>query len=150
MHPESITNQRRTCYDRRSQTKLLGSLRFHGRRQSARRIGEGKDTYVDRPTRRVVVLIFTIVGCSILDALLTLLYIELGGVEANPIMALAINSGFTTFVGLKMLLTIFGVSLLALHQNFRLGLRGLYAMTIMYLALLGYHGLLWFDAFLYN
>ena len=148
MNPEPITasNERREQrLERRSQPTLLGSLRFHGRRQGARRLGEGYDTYVDRPTRRVVLLVGIITGCSILDALLTLLYIERGGGEANPVMALAIDSSLTAFVGLKMLLTFFGVSLLALHQNFRLGLRGLHVMTIIYLSLLVYHGFLWLE-----
>jgi hypothetical protein len=81
--------------------------------------------------------------CSLLDALFTLLYIERGGVEANPLMALAINLGVRTFVGLKMGLTGVGTVLLALHQNFRLGLRGLYSIVLTYLVLLAYHGFLW-------
>ncbi len=44
-----------------------------------------------------------------------------------------------------MLLTAVGIVMLAIHQNFRLGLRGLYGMAIIYLALLVYHGILWID-----
>jgi hypothetical protein len=58
-------------------------------------------------------------------------------------MAVAIDFSMTAFVGLKMALTIFGIALLTLHQNFRLGLRGLYGMTIIYLLLLAYHGIIW-------
>ncbi|ETW95021.1 MAG: hypothetical protein ETSY1_32395, partial [Candidatus Entotheonella factor] len=107
--------------------------------------GEGQDTYVDQPARHVTVLVCVILGSSILDALLTLLYIGRGGGEANPIMAMAINSGLTWFVALKMLLTIAGIVMLAIHQNFRLGLRGLYGMAIIYVVLLLYHGVLWID-----
>jgi hypothetical protein len=42
-----------------------------------------------------------------------------------------------------MALTILGICLLTLHQNFRLGLRGLYGMTLIYLVLLAYHGMIW-------
>ncbi len=128
--------------DRRKRSTLWGSLRY-GRRQGARRSGEGQDTYVDQPARRVTMLVSVILVCSILDALLTLLYIQRGGAEANPIMAAAINSGMTLFVATKMLLTAFGAIMLAIHQNFRLGSQGLYGMAVIYIALLLYHGILW-------
>jgi len=129
--------------DRRKPTTLWGSLQYNGRRQGARREGEGAETYVDQPARRVTLLVYVILGCSVIDALLTLLYIEHGGGEANPIMAITINWGLTWFVALKMLLTAAGILMLAIHQNFRFGLRGLYGMAIIYLALMVYHGVLW-------
>ncbi|WP_143309998.1 DUF5658 family protein [Candidatus Entotheonella palauensis] len=143
-YPKDSAEQRQRT-DRRQATTLWKSLRFGGRRQGARRAGEGQDTYVDQPARRVTILVGVILGSSILDAILTLLYIGRGGGEANPIMAMAINSGLTWFVALKMLLTVTGIIMLAIHQNFRLGLRGLYGMAIIYLALLLYHGILWID-----
>jgi Domain of unknown function (DUF5658) len=136
-------SERRQRHDRRQCNNVWASFRFSGRRQGARRYGEGENTYVDRPARHVIILTCTIVFCSIFDALLTLLYIERGGGEANPVMAVAIDFGTTAFVGLKMALTIVGIALLAVHQNFRLGLRGLYGMTIIYLVLLTYHGIIW-------
>jgi hypothetical protein len=137
-------SERRQRPDRRKKTTFWGSLRFGGRRRGARRVGEGEATYVDQPARRVTLLVSVILGCSILDALLTLLYIEQGGSEANPIMAVTINWGHAWFLALKMLTTIIGISMLAIHQNFCLGLRGLYGMAIIYMALLFYHGILWF------
>jgi hypothetical protein len=135
--------ERRQQLDRRKATTLWESLRLGGQRQGARRAGEGENIYVDQPARRITLLVLIILGCSILDALFTLLYIGRGGSEANPIMAIAIDSGQTWFVALKMLLTVVGTVMLAMHQNFRLGLRGLYGIAIMYVALLFYHGLLW-------
>jgi hypothetical protein len=88
-------------------------------------------------------MVYLITVCSLLDALFTLLYIERGGGEANPLMARAIGLGARTFVGLKMALTGIGTVLLALHQNFRGGLRGLYVIVLIYLFLLVYHGFLW-------
>jgi hypothetical protein len=136
-------SERRKRHDRRQCNNVWASFRFSGRRQGARRNGEGENTYVDRPARHVIILAYTIIFCSILDALLTLLYIERGGGEANPVMAMAIDFGMTAFVSLKMALTIFGIGLLTLHQNFRLGLRGLYGIAILYLLLLAYHGIIW-------
>jgi hypothetical protein len=136
-------SERRDRHDRRQYHNVWASFRFSGRRQGARRNGEGENTYVDRPARHVIILAYMIISCSILDALLTLLYIERGGGEANPVMAVAIDFGMTAFVSVKMALTIFGIGLLTLHQNFRLGLRGLYSVTIIYLVLLAYHGIIW-------
>lgn len=144
-HTPHVSEQRQRT-DRRKGTTLWGSLRY-GRRQGARRAGEGQDTYVDQPARHVTALVSVILVCSILDALLTLLYIQRGGGEANPIMALAIDSGMTTFVAIKMLLTAFGAVMLAIHQNFRLGLQGLYGMAVIYIALLLYHGIFWTNPF---
>ncbi len=138
-----MLEQRQPGDRRQGPVTLWHSVQWRGRRYAGRRGGEGSNTYVDRPTRRVTLLVCALTLCSVLDALLTLLYLERGGSEANPLMALALQLGFTAFVGLKMGLTGLGVVFLALHQNFRLGLRGLYAMMLMYLALLAYHGLLW-------
>lgn len=136
--------EQRQRTDRRKRSTFWDSLRY-GRRKGARREGEGQDTYVDQPTRHVTMLVSVILACSILDALLTLLYIQRGGGEANPIMALAIDSGMTTFVAIKMVLTAFGAIMLAIHQNFRLGSQGLYGMAFIYMALLFYHAILWTD-----
>lgn len=139
-----VTSERRQHDDRRRRYATpWDSLHFRGRRKGARRTGEGRNTYVDRPARRVIFMVCVITVGSVLDALFTLLYIERGGSEANPLMALAINLGVSTFMGLKIGLTGVGVLLLALHQNFRLGLRGLYSIALLYLLLLVYHGLLW-------
>jgi Domain of unknown function (DUF5658) len=140
---EPMREQRLQADRRTRRATLWTSLRLRGRRQGARRAGEGQNTYVDRPHRRVSLMVGIITVCSLLDALFTLLYIERGGSEANPLMALAINLGVRTFVGLKMGLTGVGTVLLALHQNFRLGLRGLYGIVLTYLVLLAYHGFLW-------
>ncbi len=143
-HRGSQPYDRRSQHDRRQRPSTWWtSLRFHGRRRGARRTGEGHNTYVDRPTRRVTVLVCIITVFSVLDALFTLLYINRGGGEANPLMDFAIQFGPTTFLLTKMGLTVFGVTILALHQNFRAGLRGLYGISCLYVLLLGYHGVLW-------
>ena len=140
----SQSSDRRSQPDRRQRpTTWWTSLRFHGRRHGARRSGEGHNTYVDRPRRRVTVLVCIITVFSVLDALFTLLYINRGGGEANPVMVFAIQLGPTMFLLIKMGLTGLGVTILALHQNFRAGLRGLYGISCLYLLLLGYHGVLW-------
>jgi Domain of unknown function (DUF5658) len=131
---------RRGLFDRRARpTTFLSVLRFDGRRQSFRRSGEEYRAYVDCPSRRTVVLLFIILGASVLDALFTLLFIQNGGGEANPLMATAILRGDTLFVGLKMALTGMGAWLLAAHQCFPLASRGLHVLAVGYVGLLLLH-----------
>jgi hypothetical protein len=132
-------SERRQDPDRRREpTSLLRSLRFCGRRVSGRRKAEG-GIYVDRLSPRVVTLVLFVVCCSALDALLTLMHIQQGGHEANPVMEMAMNQGTTSFIAAKMALTSLGTVLLAIHQNFWLGMRGLYALALIYAGLLVYH-----------
>ena len=137
MHP-SMSERRQDPDRRRAPTSLLRTLRFYGRRVSGRRDAEGS-IYVDRLSPRVVTLVLFVVCCSALDALLTLMHIQQGGHEANPIMAMAMNQGTTSFVTAKMALTSLGAILLAIHQNFWLGIRGLYSLALIYAGLLVYH-----------
>ena len=133
------SSERRQDTDRRRQpTSLLGTLRCYGHRLNGRRHGE-RSTYVDRLSPRVVALVLFVVFCSALDALFTLMHIQQGGFEANPIMAMALDQGMNSFVGAKMALTGLGAILLAIHQNFWLGMRGLYILALIYAGLLVYH-----------
>ena len=79
---------------------------------------------------------------SILDALLTLLHLEDGGSEANPLMHLALAYGPTAFVALKLSLTGGAVWWLAAHQHFPLADRSLHGLTLGYGGVLIYHLLL--------
>jgi hypothetical protein len=74
---------------------------------------------------------------SLLDTYVTLVHIQHGGSEANPLMALA--RGPTVFVGIKMGLTGAGAWFLAAHQYFPLASTGLHGLVLGYGALLVYH-----------
>ena len=49
---------------------------------------------------------------SVADAFLTLLLIERGMIEANPVMRLAMDQGTALFVGTKLAMTAFGILVL--------------------------------------
>jgi hypothetical protein len=85
--------------------------------------------------------LLVVVG-SVLDAVLTLLHLEAGGSEANPLMHLALAHGPTTFVACKLSLTGGAVWWLAAHQHFPLATRGLHGFAMGYGAVLVYHLLL--------
>jgi hypothetical protein len=134
---------RRLLPDRRTHpTTFWSALRWNGRRKSFRRIGEGHKAYVDCPASRTIVLVLLVVGCSALDAWLTLYHLAEGGQEANPIMAFFLAAGPAVFLSVKMGLSSLGAWVLAVHQQFTLAMHGLYGLTLGYGLLMGYHGLL--------
>lgn len=83
---------------------------------------------------------------SAFDAYFTLLHLQVGGVEANPVMLLAVERGPLFFVSVKMALTAGGCLLLAAHQLFPLGILGLRLLAGGYSILLAYHALLFWVA----
>jgi formate hydrogenlyase subunit 3/multisubunit Na+/H+ antiporter MnhD subunit len=86
-----------------------------------------------------VLLVVLVCVSSLMDAYLTLLHIQHGGSEANPLMVLALVYGPTTFVGIKMGLTGLGTWFLAAHQSFPLAYKGLHTLALGYGVVLLYH-----------
>ncbi len=136
----SAPPNRRQLLDRRWQaTTLSSTVRLCGRRQSFRREGEGVDTYVDRLTPRISGLAIFVLVSSILDAYLTILHLQRGGNEANPLMALVLTYGYAPFIAVKMLTTGCGAWLLAVHQQFAIAWTALHGLAGVYMLLLIYH-----------
>jgi hypothetical protein len=132
--------ERRRLSDRRIlSTTLWRALRSQGRRTGFRRRGEGRHCYVDGLAQRIVGLAVVVYVSSLLDAFLTLRYLEAGGSEANPLMQLALAYGPTVFVALKLSLTGVAVWVLAAHQQWPLAVRGLYGLALGYGVVLVYH-----------
>jgi hypothetical protein len=136
---EAFSNRRRLSDRRARHTTLWSALRWHGRRKGFRRAGEGHQAYVDGLARQTVVLALFVGVSSLLDALLTLRYLQDGGGEANPLMHLAIAHSQTLFLALKIGITGAAVWVLAAHQQWPLAMRGLYGLVLGYGAVLVYH-----------
>ena len=135
-----LSLDRRRRLDRRARpTTLWSVLRSQGRRMGFRRAGEGHQAYVDGPTLPTAGLTVAVYVCSILDAFLTLLHIEDGGGEANPLMHVALAYGPPVFIALKLGLTGVAVWWLAAHQQWSLAMRGLYGIALGYGVVLVYH-----------
>jgi hypothetical protein len=140
---EVVITERRRQPDRRAHpTTLWNTLRVGGRRKGFRRAGEAYKAYMDCPSKRAVTLLFFVLGASVLDALLTLLFLQRGGDEANPFMSLVLSHGHMPFVGIKMALTGIGAWFLAAHQSFPLAFRGLHVLAGSYMALLLIHAVI--------
>jgi len=90
----------------------------NGRRELARR-EEDKIRYFffDRYNQRIFAAITAILMLSIFDALLTLILIERGSSELNPVMAYFLQYGPLPFIISKYLLTSLGIVILLIFKN---------------------------------
>ena len=131
--------RRQLCDRRGRSTSLMSTLRFRGKRKTNRREAEGGHIYVDWVEPRIAGLAFFILTSSFLDAFLTLLHLQRGGQEVNPLMVLALHHGHGMFIVTKMTATGLGVWLLAAHQRFPCACMALYGLAGSYLLLLIYH-----------
>ncbi len=109
----AVIPEQRAAADRRTfswRTVLYGFTL--SRRHRHRRIEDNEVVFLDwhHPW-----LFFLSVGTMLLsaaDAFLTLLLMELGMIEANPVMRLAMNESTALFVGTKLAMTAFGIFVL--------------------------------------
>jgi hypothetical protein len=124
---------------RRHPTTLWRALRWRGRRTGFRRQGEGRQCYVDGLAGRIVGLAIVVYVSSLLDAFLTLRYLQAGGSEANPLMQLALMHSTALFLALKLSLTGVAVWVLAAHQQWPLAVRGMQWLALGYGMVVLYH-----------
>ena len=136
-------SDRRSFQDRRRRpTTLLSTIRYGGRRRGFRREEERANQYVDHLPAHLVFVVVSIFIMSATDAVCTLLHIARGGSEVNPIMNWMLVQGVLAFLVAKALMTVFGVTFLAVHQNFRLTVPALYTLACGYVALMFFHAFL--------
>lgn len=122
LSPESAEvpcSEKRRGIDRRTNNRTrLKYLLFNGRRQRIRREEDkGKAYFFDRYSPKFLLAITIILMLSILDALLTLIVIEKGATELNPVMAHFLEYGTLSFVVAKYILTSVGVLILLVFNN---------------------------------
>ena len=113
--------ERRRGADRRQRaTPLFSRYSFlRGRRRGDRRGMAVPGSYVDVYEPWVGVSLITIGILCAVDAVLTLLHLQKGGAEANPLMEMAIGHGTQSFILVKCGVTNLGLVILCLHKNFR-------------------------------
>ena len=114
--------ERRDFEDRRKQpTPLLSQHTFFGRRKGIRRKNEQqKGGYVDYYSSGLFFLLVSIVGLNILDALLTMIILEVqGSWEVNPIVQSVIQLYGDKFWVWKFAIVSFSVIFLCLHSKFK-------------------------------
>jgi len=118
---------------RRRPTPFFSRYWWTGRRR------EGRDTYVDRYTRAEVAVVALILLLALADLVLTIVYLERGGEEANPVMQVALEGGYLWFAVVKMGVTAAGVLFVLAHIRFGRVRYFLLLLLVLSIALLGYH-----------
>ena len=124
--------EKRRGGDRRTNQKLrLKYLLFNGRRENIRRDDDRlRVFFFDRYNPKLFAAITAILMLSICDALLTLILIENGSSELNPVMAFFLQYGLLTFIVAKYFLTSIGVVILLIFKNVFLSRAKIYTHSL--------------------
>ena len=103
--PASI--ERRSDQDRRqSHISFFKPVLCRGKRYSLRRADDSKQiTVLDQDDTSLMIFVLIVLGLSMVDAVLTLILLEHGAVEVNPVMRYCIDLGLGPFVIAKYSLT---------------------------------------------
>lgn len=142
--PVSAPDAQRASNDRRTH---LARAFFHSlyrkRRRGIRRAEDRqRGQYVDVHEPKIIVCAVGVLLLSCADSLLTLLLLQQGAEELNPVMRVLIEADITLFVGVKLALTAVCVVFVVAHKNFWLfrvrGYAVLYASLALYLVLVNH------------
>jgi Domain of unknown function (DUF5658) len=131
----------RRGYDRRRRpTPRLSRHSFlGGRRGLVRRWEEIEGSFLDLYGTRLLLILMWIVLLNVGDTFFTLVHLQDGGRELNPVAELLLHSGRAGFVLWKSALISAALVVLCVHKNFYLARLGLWAAAASYTILMGYH-----------
>jgi hypothetical protein len=110
-----------------------------GRRRGGRRAGETEGIFVDQYSRRLLLVMLWIALMNAGDSFFTLLHLQSGGIELNPVAAAMLETGRFGFVVIKSLVITIPLIVLTLHKSFPLARIGIWTAAAAYTALLVYH-----------
>ena len=113
-----------------------------GRRSDVRRVDELEGSFVDLYGRPLLLLVLWVSVMNIADSFFTLVHLQAGGVELNPVADMLLATGRVGFVLSKSLLITLALLVLCVHKNFFLARVGLGISATAYTCLVGYHLLL--------
>ena len=131
---------RRIEKDRRRQpTPGLSRYTFFGRRRTSRRKSDQlKGGYIDRYSSTLFFFLITIVGLNVLDALFTMMILDLKGWEANPVVSSVIDLYGTKFWIWKFFIVSVSLVLLCLHSRFRWVKEIIVVISCLYIMVVAY------------
>jgi len=146
--PEYI--EKRLNKDRRKTAAPRARFLFRGgRRENIRRQADkNKLFWADRYSQHLFAAIVIILFLSVTDALLTLLLMEHGAVEVNPIMAYYLNIGPYAFLIVKYLLTCVALFLLLICQNIFLRTLKIYTRSLFYVIMAAFISVILWQCYL--
>jgi hypothetical protein len=130
----------RVLKDRRMQpTPALSRFTFCGRRRTFRRIDDqGRGGYVDQYHPGLLPLLILPIGLTILDAFLTMMILDDGGWEVNPVVRSSIQLFGDRFWVWKFAIVSIPLILLCLHSKFRLVVPVLKIITAINIVVVSY------------
>jgi hypothetical protein len=125
-------SEKRVLQDRRKRpTPALNRYTLWGRRMTFRREEDKKrGGYVDRYSSGLLFLLILIVGLNVLDVLFTMMILDNGGWEINPVVRSAIlvyGDGFWVW---KFGIVSVPLILLCLHSKFRMVLTIIFGISV--------------------
>ncbi len=115
----------------------MSRFALRGRRRTFRRKGDqGTGGYVDRYGPGLLFLLVLVLGLNVLDAFLTLMILEDGGLEVNPVVCSVIQLYGDRFWVWKFVMVSVPLILLCLHSKFRLVIPVLLGITAIYMTVI--------------
>ena len=147
---DELDRERRCGMDRRQTNRAdFRYFLINGRRESARREeDQTRIFFFDRYNQRIFAAITAILMLSIFDALLTLILIERGSTELNPVMAYFLEHGPLPFLIAKYLLTSFGVVLLLIFKNVFINKINMYTHSLFPCVIIAFSTVIVWELFL--
>ena len=137
--PESELRYRGPDRRRRPTPRFSRYTLWGGRRRGGRRAGEAEGIFVDQYSGRLLLVMLWIALMNAGDSFFTLLHLQSGGIELNPVAAAMLGTGRIGFVLLKSLVITVPLIVLTLHKSFPLARLGIWTAAGAYTALLAYH-----------
>ena len=125
---------------RKRPTPMVSKYTFVG----GRRASAEPDSYTDIYKIPVLVAMLAVTSLNVLDSFFTLVYLQRGGSEANPIADWMINHGPQFFVFFKTFVMGGALAILCLHKNFHRARIGIWLGSTLYVLLTAYHLFLFF------
>lgn len=110
-----------------------------GRRGSIKRSEEHEGSFVDVYSPMILMWVLWVSMMNVGDSFFTLVHLQAGGVEVNPVAAALLKTGRFGFVFSKSFLISGALLVLTIHKNFQLARMGLWISTVAYTALVIYH-----------
>lgn len=140
-HPASLGGEYRRGADRRAQpTPRLSRFSFFGgRRRGPRRLEEQEGSFIDVYSKGLWLTVLWVALMNVGDSYFTLIHLQAGGVELNPIATALLGTGRLGFVLIKSLLIGVALCVLCIHKNFFLARLGIWIATGAYTLLFLYH-----------
>ena len=138
---ESRESQTRRGPDRRRRpTPRLSRWSFWGgRRRAARRADEAAGSFVDVYEPGLLLLVLWTALLNLADTFFTIVHLQGGGVEFNPVAEQMLLAGRASFVVTKGLVIGLALLVLTIHKNYPVARLGLKVAAAAYTLLVVYH-----------